>query len=194
MFVFCRHSGRSKMLRWKFGQAKRLNSVLMNNYPGWSRIIRKANEPMMTLQWSHNGCDSVSNHQHHDCWLNRLFRRKSKKTSKLRVTGLCVRGIHRGPVNFTHTGPVTWKMFPFDDVIMAAAKWFPLPLVWCDPIILRWFIFRNICNTYIRVHPWRCYNEITRDYILWCSYLSSLVNNCNWIMKNCYHLPFSPKY
>ena len=36
----------------------------------------------------HNGCDSVSNHQPHDCLLNRLFRRRSKKTLKLRVTGL----------------------------------------------------------------------------------------------------------
>ena len=32
----------------------------------------------------------VSNHQPHDCLLNRLFRRRSKKTLKLRVTGLCV--------------------------------------------------------------------------------------------------------
>ena len=44
---------------------------------------------MDTLRWRHNGCDSVSNHQPHDCLLNRLFRRRSKKTSKLRVTGLC---------------------------------------------------------------------------------------------------------
>ena len=29
-----------------------------------------------------------------------------------------VRGIHRGPVNSPHKWPVTWKMFPFDDVIM----------------------------------------------------------------------------
>ena len=29
-----------------------------------------------------------------------------------------VRGIHRGPVNFPHKWPVTWEMFPFDDVIM----------------------------------------------------------------------------
>ena len=29
-----------------------------------------------------------------------------------------VRGIHRWPVNSPHKGPVTWKMFPFDDVIM----------------------------------------------------------------------------
>ena len=34
--------------------------------------------------------DFVSNHQPHHCLLNRLFRRRSKKTSKLRVTGLCV--------------------------------------------------------------------------------------------------------
>ena len=29
-----------------------------------------------------------------------------------------VRGIHRGPVNSPHKGPVTRKMFPFNDVIM----------------------------------------------------------------------------
>ena len=27
-------------------------------------------------------------------------------------------GIHRRPVNSPHKWPVTWKMFPFDDVIM----------------------------------------------------------------------------
>ena len=42
-----------------------------------------------TLQWRHNGYDGVSNHQPHSCLLNRLFRRRSKKTSKLRVTALC---------------------------------------------------------------------------------------------------------
>ena len=29
-----------------------------------------------------------------------------------------VRGIHRWPVNYLHKGPVSWKMFPFDGVIM----------------------------------------------------------------------------
>ena len=43
----------------------------------------------LSLQWRHNGRSSVSNHQPHDCLLNRLFQRRSKKTSKLRVTGLC---------------------------------------------------------------------------------------------------------
>ena len=56
-------------------------------------------------------------HQPHDCLLKRLFGWRSKKTSKLPVTGLCA-GIHRWPVNSPHKGPVTRKMFPFDDVSM----------------------------------------------------------------------------
>ena len=43
----------------------------------------------ISLQWRHNGRDGVSNYQPHDCLLNHLFRRRSKKISKLRVTGLC---------------------------------------------------------------------------------------------------------
>ena len=43
----------------------------------------------MSLQWRHNERDGVSNHQPHDCLLNRLFRHRSQKTSKLRVTGFC---------------------------------------------------------------------------------------------------------
>ena len=45
---------------------------------------------LLTSQWRHNGHDSISNHQPHDCLLNRLFRGRSKKTSNLSVTGLCV--------------------------------------------------------------------------------------------------------
>ena len=83
------------------------------------------------LQWRHNGHDSISNHQPHDCLLNPLFRRRSKKTSKLRVTGF-VRGIHRGPVNSPHKWPVTRKMFPIDDVIMIQSNghFKPLTQMW----------------------------------------------------------------
>ena len=42
-----------------------------------------------SLRWRHNEHDGVSNHQPHHCLLNRLFRRRSKKTPKLSVTGLC---------------------------------------------------------------------------------------------------------
>ena len=50
-----------------------------------------------------------------------------------------VRGIHRWPVNSPHKGPVTRKMFPFDDVIMGWCALFcwsylydPLAhILWC---------------------------------------------------------------
>ena len=68
---------------------------------------------LFSLQWRHNDHNGVSNHQPHGCLLNRLFRRRSKKTSKLRVTGPSP-----VPVNSPHKETVTRKMFPFDDVIM----------------------------------------------------------------------------
>ena len=59
--------------------------ILQMNKPGlfcwWNHLY--------SLQWRHNEWDFVSNHQPHDCLLNRLFRCRSKKTSKLRITGLC---------------------------------------------------------------------------------------------------------
>ena len=41
------------------------------------------------LHWHHNERDGVSNHLRIDCLFNRLFRRRSKKISKLGVTGPC---------------------------------------------------------------------------------------------------------
>ena len=41
------------------------------------------------LQWRQDERDGVSNNRRIDCLLNRLFRHRSEKTSKLRVTGLC---------------------------------------------------------------------------------------------------------
>ena len=85
-----------------------------------------------SLQWRHNEPGGVSNHQFHYCLLNRLFRHRSKKTSKLRVTGLC-EGNSPMTGEFPHKGPVTRKMFPFDDVIMwrftliSFDSWFLLP-------------------------------------------------------------------
>ena len=43
----------------------------------------------MSLQWRYNGCSGVSSHQRFEYLLNRLLRRRSTKTSKLRVTCLC---------------------------------------------------------------------------------------------------------
>ena len=95
-----------------------MRSASVLTYGYFWRYFTLSTKPSLiirSLQWRHNERDSVSNHQPHDCLLNRLFRRRSKKTSKLRVTGLCV---GNSPVNSPHKGPVTRKMFPFDNVIM----------------------------------------------------------------------------
>ena len=66
-----------------------------------------------SLQWRQNERHRVSNHQHLDHLLRRLFRRTSKKTSKIYATGLC----EWNPLvmsGFPNKGPVTRKMFPFD--------------------------------------------------------------------------------
>ena len=42
-----------------------------------------------SLQWRHNDRDGVSNYWRLDYLLKNMFRRKSKKTSKPRFTGLC---------------------------------------------------------------------------------------------------------
>ena len=42
-----------------------------------------------SLRWRHNERDGISNHRRLHCLLNPLWRPRSKKTSKLRVTGLC---------------------------------------------------------------------------------------------------------
>ena len=51
--------------------------------------IKPTGSKIFPSQWRHSERDIVSNHQPHDYLLNRLFRRRSKKISKLRITGLC---------------------------------------------------------------------------------------------------------
>ena len=121
------------MLRHNNGYTKQLlmilrNTLLTRSIMGTHKIINavvsfistlwtNTDKSKFPLRWRHNDHDSVSNHQPHGCLLNRLFRRRSKKTSKLSVTGLYA-GNSPGPVNSPHKGPVTRKMFPFDYVIM----------------------------------------------------------------------------
>ena len=72
IIFFVHHFFRRLLHREPFFEIMRLLSI-------GARII---------LQWRHNGRDCVSNHQSHHYLLNRLFRSRSNKTSKLRVTGL----------------------------------------------------------------------------------------------------------
>ena len=105
-----------------------------------------------TLHWRHNEHDGVSNYQPHDCLLHCLLRSRWKKILKLRVTG-------RWPVNSPHRGPVTRKMFSFDDVIMIlqykGAIWFD-KLIWdglyCFSVIypkLKAATPWGVCNRFI---------------------------------------------
>ena len=81
--------------KWSFMTFKDKNKILFLD------IIKKyfflLNENNMIVQdncnalrWRHTEHDGASNHQPHHCLLNRLFGCRSKKTSKLCVTGLCV--------------------------------------------------------------------------------------------------------
>ena len=60
-------------------------------FPPTKRRSGRLELAIYALQWRHNGRDGVSNHQPHDCLLCGLFGRRSKKTSKFRVAGLCAR-------------------------------------------------------------------------------------------------------
>ena len=98
------------------------------------KCIYRAQSP---LQWRHNGYDDVSNHQHHHCLLNLLYRRRSKKTSKLRVTGLCAGNspetgdtsyllLFTSPANQYHDDAIQWKHFPrYWPFVRGIHRWIP---------------------------------------------------------------------
>ena len=80
------------------------------------------------LQWRHNGRDSVSNH---GCLLHRLFRRRSKKTLKLRVTPAQMANDEENvSIWWRHYGVggphLCWCIVAHDDVI----KWKRFPRYW----------------------------------------------------------------
>ena len=74
---------------------------------------------LLALQWRHNDRDGVPNHQPYDCLLKRLFRCRSKKTSKLRVTGLC-EGNSSVIGEFPAQRASNAEFFPSDDVIVVS--------------------------------------------------------------------------
>ena len=126
------------------------------------------------LQWRHNGRDSVSNHQPHDCLLNRLFRHRSKKTSKLRVTGLCAG-------NSPGTGGFPAQM------ASNAEKCFHLMTSSCAYSFHRWF------DAFVEVSSrggilWGLFNHceqyrLIRDIIFQTIYLHPDISEAVWILK-----------
>ena len=116
----------------------------------------------------------VSNHSHLDCLLNCWLRRRLKKTSKLRVTGL-VKGTHRWPVDSPHKRPVTRKMLPFDDVIMGKFQQ-QASSRWCD--IIKMYINLDVSFPFSA-----CEHGLFADYHfsyigLTCDYIG-----CDWTLR-----------
>ena len=108
----------------------------------WLSLMMIMGEDSLALRWRHNEWDGVSNHQPHDCLVNCLSGRRSKKTSKPRVTGLCA-GISPGPVDSPHKWPVTRKLFPFDDVIMVY-----------DSLITVWWLADDDNDSCCDIYDW----------------------------------------
>ena len=96
------------------------------------------------LQWRHNEHDGVSNHRRLDCLLNRLFRRRSKKASKLSVTGLC-EGNHRFPsqrVRNAENGSIWWRHLGqqlFKRTTKEISKLHISSLLWGESTWYQWF-------------------------------------------------------
>ena len=85
----------------------------------------------VTLQWCHNGSDSVTS-------LTIVFSTVYSDADQLKHQSSAslafVWGIHRVPVNSSHKCPVTRKMFPFDDVIMAHGALIVYHKQWLIPV------------------------------------------------------------
>ena len=62
---------------------------------------------VFSLQWRHNEHGGVSNNRRPYYLLNRLFRHRSNKTSKYRVTGLCQRASN------TENVSIWWRHYGF---------------------------------------------------------------------------------
>ena len=96
------------------------------------------------LVWRHNEREGVSHHQPHQRLLNRLFGRRSKKTSKLGVTGLCA---GNSPVTgeFPPQRASNAEIFPFDDVIMNSHLIQSTNIEQPDDIYPHWKATTHIC-------------------------------------------------
>ena len=115
---------------WRFKPETTVPSIVISVISHQDKTISILRDDMISLQWRHNGRDSVSNLQPHDCLLNPLFKRRSKKTSKLRVTGLCA-----GNSPMTGEFPaqmasdaenvsIWWRHHVHDDLALIGNQWY----------------------------------------------------------------------
>ena len=78
---------------------------------------------IFSLQWRHSERNGVLNHPRRGCLICSTVCSGAEQIKHESFASLAfVRGIHRSPVDSPHKGPVTWKMFPIDDVIMSSNR------------------------------------------------------------------------
>ena len=124
------------------------------------------------LRWRHNGRDSVSNHQPRDCLLNPLFRCRSKKTSKRRVTGLCAGnspGTGEFPARMASNGEnvsIWWRHHEFQGSSTAPPRLGSVLFLAATKQLYEWFN-PSVCHTLFTIFPWSHHHEIFNSYYQW---------------------------
>ena len=109
------------------------------------QLVKLNSRITSALRWRQNDHDGVSNHQSHGCLLNRLFRRRSKKTSKLRVTGLCVGnspGTGEFPAqraSYAENVSIWWRHHGF------RTPWRTRKLMGCHGLLRAQWLYRRCC-------------------------------------------------
>ena len=85
-----------------------------------------------------------------------VYSRRRTKEHQSCASLAFVRGIHRWPVNFPHKGPVTLKMFPFDDVIMWSSRPDTHPALFSVMLYVRACYTRPLYKDATRYKLYRC--------------------------------------
>ena len=108
---------------WSFGDSFVVGlSKLLNELPvTWDTKTRRPcdviviSENVATTLWRNS--DSITSY-YNDVIMRAMASQITSLTTVYSASLAFVRGIRRWPVNSPHKGPVTRKMFPFDDIIM----------------------------------------------------------------------------
>ena len=95
-------------LRWLVNMTMICCAFFRRGFVSFSYIIT------MTSQWARWRLKSPASRLFTQAFIQDADQRKHQSSASLAF----VRGIHRWPMNSLHKGPVTRKMFPFDDVFM----------------------------------------------------------------------------
>ena len=106
-------------------------SILLNCIIMAILVPRCTSKP---LQWRHNERGGVSNYRCLDCFIQPFVQAQIKENIKAPRHWSFVRGIDQWPVETPHKGPVMWKMFPFDDVIVYCR----ITIIWATEINSFW--------------------------------------------------------